>query len=103
VGKAIEHHPRFPNRTNVEFVEEVSPHHLKLRVWERGAGWTLACGSGACATAVAALLLGKVKSPVQIELPGGSLEITWDPKNPKSSVLMKGPATEVFRAEWPLT
>ncbi|MEO5971438.1 MAG: diaminopimelate epimerase [Bdellovibrionia bacterium] len=93
-GPLIEKHPRFPNRTNVEFVEVKSPHAIQVRVWERGAGITLACGTGACAAAVASLTTGKVQNPVEVQLPGGNLKITW--AGAGSSVMMEGPAEEVF-------
>jgi diaminopimelate epimerase len=96
-GRALETHPRFPKRTNVEFVEVTGPHAVVARIWERGAGATLACGTGACASAVTALAQGKVKGPVRVSLPGGELEIEWKPGGP---VFMSGPAEEVFRGEW---
>jgi diaminopimelate epimerase len=74
-GPALEHHPRFPERTNVEIVAVVDDHRLRLRVWERGVGETAACGTGACAAAVAGVLDGLVTSPVLVELPGGTLEV----------------------------
>ncbi|MEK6705498.1 MAG: diaminopimelate epimerase [Bdellovibrionota bacterium] len=95
VGPAIENHPRFPARTNVEFVEVNGPKSIIVRVWERGAGLTLACGSGACASAVAALCSGRVRGPsVNVNLPGGKLVIRWP--GPGSSITMTGPAEEVF-------
>lgn len=99
-GKLIEHHPRFPKRTNTEFVEIKSPTHVLARVWERGAGATLACGTGACAVGVACIGLNKTKSPVKVELPGGILTIEWS--GPGQPVYMTGPATEVFRGEFTL-
>ncbi len=97
LGPQIETHPFFPRRTNVEFVELVDAHHVRMRVWERGAGETLACGSGACATAAVAIRLGHAKSPVTVTLPGGDLEIEWD--GAKGPVYMTGPGTEVYRGE----
>ena len=98
-GPEIETHPRFPKRTNVEFVEVLSPREIKVRVWERGAGVTLACGTGACASAVASLASGRCQGELQVHLPGGTLLIGW--KGGKSEpVIMKGPATEVFRGEY---
>lgn len=94
-GPALEKHPAFPAKTNVEFVQVMNREHLKVTVWERGCGFTLACGTGACATAVGAIQLGKAEHNVKIELPGGSLNIQWD-GNPRSSVLMSGPATYAF-------
>ena len=93
-GPAIETHPLFPARTNVEFAEVVSRDHIRLRVWERGVGETLACGTGACATLVAAVLGGHADREATIELPGGELHIRWDEGGP---VFMTGPAAEVFR------
>ncbi len=92
IGPQIETHARFPKKTNVEFVQVVDPHTIRIRVWERGAGVTLACGTGACASAVASLTTGQVKSPVKVKLPGGNLEISWS----GATVKMTGPATEVF-------
>lgn len=97
-GPALEKHPAFPAKTNVEFVETLSRSHLKVTVWERGCGFTLACGTGACATAVGAIMLGKADHDVNVELPGGILRIEWDGK-PESHVLMSGPATYVFQGE----
>jgi diaminopimelate epimerase len=97
VGPKIEGLPRFPQRTNVEFVEIAGPSSLRCRVWERGAGATLACGTGACAAAVAALRAELVKGPVEVHLPGGMLEIRW---TPGGSVWMKGPAEEVFCGDY---
>jgi diaminopimelate epimerase len=100
LGRMIEVHPRFPERTNVEFVEIRDAQTIRVRVWERGAGATLACGTGACASAVAALATGKVQSPVTVELPGGNLVIRWDAAARAASVVMEGPAAEVFRGEY---
>jgi diaminopimelate epimerase len=102
IGPLIETHSRFPARTNVEFVviENENKHSLKLRVWERGAGLTLACGTGACAAAVAAIATGRAESPVAVHLPGGTLEISW--AGGASSVFMTGPAVEVFSGEFRL-
>jgi len=97
LGPQIETHKRFPRRTNVEFVEVESAHKINVGVWERGAGVTLACGTGACAAAVAALSVGKVKSPVEVQLPGGTLTISWE--GPGRSLYMEGPAVEVFCGE----
>lgn len=97
LGAAIERHPRFPNRTNVEFVEVLDEHTIQVRVWERGAGITLACGTGACASAVAAIATGKARGRVEVRLPGGSLWIRWDAGGP---VIMEGPAEEVYRGEF---
>ncbi len=95
VGPLIESHSRFPHRTNVEFVEIKNRDSIRVRVWERGAGITLACGTGACAAAVASLATSRVSGPVNVDLPGGRLRITWDGLT--KPILMKGPAKEVFR------
>jgi len=95
LGPVIENHPRFPKRTNVEFVQVIAPNQIEVRVWERGAGITLACGTGACASAVASIHSGRAKSPLEVELPGGKLRIAWDGK-PSDPVWMTGPAVEVF-------
>lgn len=96
-GKIIEVDSIFPKRTNVEFINIIDKNNLKMRVWERGAGETLACGTGACATAVAAVLNGYAKRNVTIELLGGKLEIEWNEKD--NHVYMTGPATTVFEGE----
>lgn len=92
-GSPLEHNPDFPKRTNVEFVEVVNKGRVKVRVWERGSGATLACGTGACAVAVASALNGKTGRKVSVDLPGGTLKIEWGKDN---HVYMTGPATEVF-------
>ncbi|MCS7266050.1 MAG: diaminopimelate epimerase [Armatimonadetes bacterium] len=97
IGPKIEHHPAFPQRTNVEFVEILSPKDLKVRVWERGAGLTLACGTGACAALVIAALTERSERSAQIQLLGGNLKIEW--RN-DGKVYMTGPATEVFQGEF---
>jgi len=94
LGPEIEHDPLFPERVNVNVASVAGPDHLKLRVWERGAGLTRACGTGACATAVAAIRRGLVHSPVRVSLPGGDLVIDWAVGG---TILMSGPATEAFR------
>ena len=94
LGPQFEHHPAFPERTNTEFVQVLGRDRLRMRVWERGAGITLACGTGACATLVAAVLLGKSDERAVVELPGGNLEIFWDRAGDR--VLMTGPAERVF-------
>ena len=96
-GPKIETHPAFPRKTNVEFVEVVSPSALHMRVWERGAGITLACGTGACATLVAAVLTGNAERAATVTLPGGPLEIRWSDED--NHVYMTGPAEEVFSGE----
>ena len=93
-GSALEVNPLFPAKTNVHFLEVIDQHTLEIRVWERGAGPTLACGTGACATLVAATLLGLSESEATVILPGGPLEISWP--DPKGSVFMTGPAVAVF-------
>ena len=93
-GSALEVNPLFPAKTNVHFLEVIDQHTLEIRVWERGAGPTLACGTGACATLVAATLLGLSESEATVKLPGGPLEISWPDR--KGSVFMTGPAVAVF-------
>lgn len=97
VGPAIEKHLLFPRKTNVEFIEVNSPKEITMKVWERGAGPTLACGTGACASAVAAVLNHKTERAVTVHLPGGDLFIEWQLDN---HVYMTGPATYVFKGEW---
>jgi len=97
LGPKLEHHPRFPQRVNVGFLQVVDRQHARLRVWERGAGETQACGTGACAAAVAAIRQGWMDSPVQIELPGGRLSIEW--AGPGQPVMMTGPAVRVFEGQ----
>lgn len=93
-GKRFETDPLFPNRTNVEFVEVLSPNHVRMRVWERGAGITQACGSGACAVAVAAIRRGLTERKVTVTLDGGDLIIEWPTDN--AQVAMTGPVSYVF-------
>jgi len=97
VGPKIETHPIFPRKTNVEFVQVLGVDRLRMRVWERGAGITLACGTGASASLVAAVLNGKTKRRATVELDGGNLVIEWSENN---HVYMSGPAVEVFRGEF---
>ncbi len=92
-GPRLEHHALFPERTNVEVVSVTAPDRLRLRVWERGTGITRACGTGACAAAVAAVRLGHVSGPVTVDLDGGALHVAWQPDG---RVLMTGPVTPVF-------
>ncbi|HVN67226.1 MAG TPA: diaminopimelate epimerase [Candidatus Sulfotelmatobacter sp.] len=99
VGPLIENDPHFPNRTNVEFVQVLSDKELEVIVWERGAGETLACGTGACAAVVAANLAGKIGRRALVRLPGGNLDIEWNDDN---HVLMRGPATNVFEGAYQL-
>lgn len=96
-GPRIEHHPRFPNRVNVGFMQTVDRGRIRLRVWERGAGETLACGTGACAAVVAGIRLGKLDARVDVETRGGMLTIEWAGES--APVLMTGPATTVFEGE----
>jgi diaminopimelate epimerase len=97
LGPAIEHHPWFPSRTNVEFVERRRDNVLRMRVWERGAGITLACGTGACAAAVASSLRGLTGRKVTIILDGGELGIEW--RESDDHVLMTGPTRFSFAGE----
>jgi diaminopimelate epimerase len=94
LGKALSHHERFPQQVNVGFMEIVSPDYIKLRVYERGAAETLACGSGACAAVVIGQTQNKLGRDVTVELPGGKLKVYW--KGPGNSVKMTGPAVHVF-------
>lgn len=97
-GPILECHAEFPNRVNAHFVEVSSREHLIQRTWERGAGATLACGTGACAAAVAGRVTGRSADVVRITLPGGDLDIEC---REGANVFMTGPAVEVFRGEWP--
>ena len=97
VGPQIEHHPAFPRRVNAEFIQVVSPDEFIMRVWERGSGETLACGTGACASAVAGALTGRTNRTVTAHLRGGDLKLEWAASG---DVFMTGPATEVFSGEW---
>jgi diaminopimelate epimerase len=93
-GPLIEHHPRFPQRVNAGYMQVLDRHALKLRVWERGAGETLSCGTGACAAAVAGIARGLLDTPVRVETRGGALTIAW--AGGDNPVCMKGPAQAVF-------
>lgn len=95
-GSAMEHHPLFPERTNVQFVQVIGTDHLRMRVWERGAGVTLASGSSSCATAVAAARRGLTGRAVRIDLDGGTLNIDWR----EDGVWMTGPTAHVFDGVW---
>ncbi len=97
IGPAFENHLRFPKRINTEFVNVVDDHTLRMRVWERGSGETLACGTGACAAAVAAVLNGRTIKETVVLLSGGELTITWEGKD--APVYMTGPAVTVFDGE----
>ena len=94
IGTLFEHHSVFPQRTNTEFIQIVKPDYIKMRVWERGAGITLACGTGACASVVAGVLNGKCDRLCTVELPGGCLQIEWSEAN--NRVYMTGSAQKVF-------
>jgi len=98
VGPAVEHHKLFPNRTNFEVVRVLAPGRAEMRVWERGVGETLSCGSGAAATMVAARLLGLADSTLELRVPGGVLDLEWDGEG---DVTLTGPVAEVFRGMWP--
>ena len=98
-GPVLERHPKFPKRTNVEFARVLSSQEIELRVWERGSGETLACGTGACAAVVAGVLTGRTDRAVTCKLPGGELQVEWPEEGP---VFLSGPAVEVFRGDWPL-
>ncbi len=94
LGPELENHPMWPNRANIEFTHIVSPNEIEMRVWERGSGETMACGTGACACAVAAMATGRCERQVDVKLPGGILKIFWNPEN--NHVYMTGPAVTVF-------
>lgn len=96
-GPLIEHHPQFPRRVNAGFMQVVDRSHIRLRVFERGAGETLACGTGACAAVVAGIRLGLLDDTVEVQTHGGLLTISW--AGGASSVMMTGPATPVFHGE----
>jgi diaminopimelate epimerase len=96
-GPLIEHHARFPQRVNAGFMQLVDDHHIRLRVFERGSGETLACGTGACAAVVTGIRLNKLVSPVTVVMRGGELTIRWD--GGSNPVLMTGPAVTVFEGE----
>ncbi len=97
IGPQFENHPVFPKRTNTEFIQVVSRDYVKMRVWERGAGITLACGTGACASLVAGVLTGKCDRLAIVELPGGPLEIEWSEIDQR--IYMTGPADRVFQGK----
>lgn len=94
LGKEIEHHPLFPQRVNAGFMQIIDPHQIKLRVFERGSGETLACGTGACAAVVAGIQQGRLQSPVKVSARGGELNIAW--QGGDTPVMMTGPAVTVF-------
>ena len=97
IGPLFEHHERFPRRVNTEFVKVLDRERVQMRVWERGTGETLACGTGACAVTVASILNGLTEDDITVELLGGTLEIFWDRE--ENVVYMTGPATTVFEGE----
>lgn len=97
LGSKIEIHPRFPQRVNAGFMQIMDAHHIKLRVFERGSGETLACGTGACAAVVAGIQLGQLQSPVKVSARGGELHIAW--QGGSAPVMMTGPAVTVFKGE----
>lgn len=99
IGPKFEHHAWFPRRINTEFVEVLNPHEVNMRVWERGAGETLACGTGACASAVACILNHMTENEITLHLVGGDLRVQWD--RDKNRIFMTGPATVVFDGEIP--
>lgn len=98
IGPLVEHHPLFPNRVNFEIANIVDRGRIKLRVWERGSGLTMACGTGACATAVAARLHNYIGDKVTLELPGGELLVEWPGQG---EMILEGPVEQVFEGEWP--
>ena len=95
LGPLVERHPSFPNRVNVGFMQVVAPDHIRLRVFERGAGETLACGTGACAAVAVGIRWNALTSPVKVDLPGGQLRIAWE--GGANHVMMTGPAATVFK------
>lgn len=97
LGPAAEHHPFFPQRANIELVEVVAPDEVRVRVWERGAGETLACGTGASAVCVAGVLEGRTERDITVHLPGGDLQLAWSEDD--DHVYMTGPTAEVFSGE----
>jgi diaminopimelate epimerase len=99
LGPIAEHHPAFPRRMNVHWVQVHSGKEVTMRTWERGSGMTRACGTGACAVAVAGVLVGQTQRKILAHLPGGDLGLEW--READKSVYMTGPAAEVFSGEWP--
>ncbi len=98
IGPKFENHEAFPNRINTEFVQVIDKGYVKMRVWERGSGETLACGTGCCATAVACILNGKTENKVTVEVLGGKIEIEWDRE--KNVIYMTGPGVNVFEGDY---
>jgi diaminopimelate epimerase len=99
IGPEVEKHQAFPKRTNVEFVRINNHNDITVRVWERGSGETLACGTGACAVAVAGVITDRTKRQIVAHLPGGDLRLNWSEAD--NHVYLTGPAVEVFSGEWP--
>jgi diaminopimelate epimerase len=97
LGKLVEHHPFFPERTNVEFIQQLSRKRVKMRVWERGVGETLACGTGVCAVLAALVREGKSERRVAVECPGGEFDVHWSEVSNRIS--LTGAATEVYRGQ----
>ncbi len=97
LGPVLENHSHFPERTNVEFVQFLSRNEINMRVWERGSGETLACGSGACAAVIAAILMRRCDESVLVRMPGGDLQVEW---REWGDVYLTGPVTEVFQGDW---
>ena len=98
IGPLVEHHPMFPERVNFEIVNIIDTTHLKTRVWERGSGLTMACGTGACAVVVIGRTRSLTADEVKVIVPGGELEITWPGRG---DVIMEGPIEHVFDGDWP--
>jgi len=98
IGPLVENHPIFPERVNFEVVNPISDHEVKARVWERGSGLTMACGSGACAVGVVGRLKGLTGDEIRVRLPGGKLLVQWPGRG---EVMLEGPVEEVFSGEWP--
>jgi diaminopimelate epimerase len=101
LGPGIERHPRFPNRANVGFMQIVSRNHILLRVFERGAGETQACGTGACAAVAVGVQLGALDGEVRVDLPGGTAVVSWE--GPGQHIWLTGPATFVYEGSIDLT
>ena len=97
VGPVLEFHSRFPQRCNIEFAQVLGPNEIRMRVWERGSGITMACGTGACATLVAAVVSGRTERSSKIIMDGGTLNIEW--RESDNHLYMTGPATTVFEGD----
>jgi diaminopimelate epimerase len=98
LGPKVEHNPMFPERVNFEIVNILDRSHVKVRVWERGSGLTMACGTGACAVVAVARQTGLLDDDVTVSLPGGELEVHWPGTG---EVILEGPVEEVFEGDWP--